>query len=214
VDQIAVITFTEAAAAELAARVRQGLERAMDESTDPQEQTRLHKALQGLHRAHLETIHAFAAGLLRERPVEAGLDPGFEILEGLAAKLAFDEEYDRWLVELLDGDHPEVATAIGRGFDLPKFRQLVETVHEHRSLLPFAQEPPAPAGCDAYLAQLARVVTELRSLLMRAARSRAGHQAQRREEGRLGRPAGMHPIQGTSQGGQGVDPRDPSRASY
>ena len=35
----------------------------------------------GLHRAHVETIHAFAASLLRERPVEAGLDP-FEVLDG------------------------------------------------------------------------------------------------------------------------------------
>src|SRR5262245_1836484 len=76
VDDIAVITFTEAAAAELASRVRQQLENALEESTG-EEHERIHTALTGLHRAHVETIHAFASSLLRERPVEAGLDPGF-----------------------------------------------------------------------------------------------------------------------------------------
>src|SRR5207247_2252277 len=88
IDEIAVITFTEKAAAELAARVREKLEEAREACGDSEERAeehrRLNEAILGLHRARIETIHAFAANLLRECPVEAGLDPGFEVLQGVA----------------------------------------------------------------------------------------------------------------------------------
>ena len=38
---------------------------------------RLERGLQELDRAFMGTIHAFCARLLRERPIEAGIDPGF-----------------------------------------------------------------------------------------------------------------------------------------
>jgi len=168
VDEVAVITFTDAAAAELAGRVRQRLEERLDAAADDTERANLHAALQGLHRAHVETIHAFASTLLRERPVEAGLDPGFEVLNGLPAQIAFDEAYDRWLADLLAGDHPEVATAIRRGFDLKNIRQLVETINGHRSLSPFAAEPLTASAVDAHLRELREKSDELRGLLPKA----------------------------------------------
>src|SRR5947199_8928020 len=48
VDDIAVMTFTEAAAAEIAGRVRQELERALADAGDGEERERLHDALAGL----------------------------------------------------------------------------------------------------------------------------------------------------------------------
>jgi ATP-dependent helicase/nuclease subunit A len=164
VDEIAVITFTEAAAAELAARVRQRLERALAEASGEQERRFVRAALTGLHRAHIETIHAFAAGLLRERPVEAGLDPGFEVLDELAAQLAFDAVYRDWLQDLLSSERPEVVAAVRRGFDLPQIRQLVQTVHDHRSLLPLAPET-APADATGLVAALAEAADRCRRLL-------------------------------------------------
>ena len=114
---------------------------------DADQKQRLHAALTGLHRARLETIHAFAANLLRERPIEAGLDPQFEVLDALGAQLAFDEAYDDWLTELLSRSRPELARAIARGFDLRQIRQLVDAMHANRALLPLAEES-AP-GADA-----------------------------------------------------------------
>jgi ATP-dependent helicase/nuclease subunit A len=173
VDEIAVITFTEAAAAELSARVRQQLEAALEETIDEAARTRVAAALAGLHRAHVETIHAFAAGLLRERPVEAGLDPGFEVLDTLAAQLAFDAAYQDWLHDLLTEEQPQVVAAIRRGFDLKQIRRLVETVHAHRSLLPLAPEPtpPAPVGL---LADLREAADECRRLLPYAGSDETG----------------------------------------
>jgi ATP-dependent helicase/nuclease subunit A len=169
VDEIAVMTFTEAAAAELSARVRQELEDALAETPDGQDRERIHAALQGLHRAHVETIHAFATSLLRERPVEAGIDPGFEVLDDLAAQVSFDEAYSEWLLGMLAQEQPEIVPAIRRGFDLEQIRQLVRAIHRFRSLLPLRYDTAADPNVQRFGEELARSAVELRELLPRAA---------------------------------------------
>lgn len=67
IDELVVITFTHRAATEIAGRVRTGLERAYA-TADPygDEHRRIAAALADLHRARIETIHAFATALLRQ----------------------------------------------------------------------------------------------------------------------------------------------------
>jgi ATP-dependent helicase/nuclease subunit A len=174
VDEIAVITFTEAAAAELAARVRQRLEEALVAATEDGERDHVHRALAGLHRAHVETIHAFAAGLLRERPVEARLDPGFEVLDNLAAQIHFDAAYAEWLHTLLAEERPEIAIAVRRGFDLAQIRRLVETLHTHRSLLPLAPMHAETGAADTLFAEVAESAIRARQLLPSAGQDETG----------------------------------------
>ena len=92
-DHIGVITFTEKAAAELSSRVRERLERAIADEKKPARREQLTDAVRALYRSRIETIHAFAANVLRERPVEAGLDPEYTVLSGLEGDLLFDERY-------------------------------------------------------------------------------------------------------------------------
>jgi ATP-dependent helicase/nuclease subunit A len=143
VHEVAVITFTEKAAAELAARVRQGLDAALSSSTDDAERERLEAAVRGLNRAHIETIHAFAAGLLRERPVEAGLDPGFSVMDELPAQLAFEAAYGDWLNDEMSHDPPPQALieALNLGLDFARVREAAEALHRHRDLLPLPAYP-------------------------------------------------------------------------
>ena len=62
--------------------------------------------MQHLEEAHVSTIHGFCADLLRERPVEAGVDPLFRVLtEGQAERL-FDEAFAGWFQARLE-DPPE-----------------------------------------------------------------------------------------------------------
>ena len=168
VDDIAVLTFTEAAAAELAARLREGLEDALRESTDVAQADRLEAALAGLHRSRIETIHAFAANLLRERPVEAGLDPQFEVLDDLGARLAFDRSYEAWLAELFEEDRPEISTALHRGMEVKHLRELAEQLHEHRYALPLAPlEPPKGDPVAGLLAWLDREAPNIEAICNR-----------------------------------------------
>ncbi len=85
-DQIAAVTFTRKAAAELRERFQAALERDL-RNADPADPARapLAAAIDRIDHAFLGTIHAFAARILRERPIEAGLDPAFEeVLEAEA----------------------------------------------------------------------------------------------------------------------------------
>ena len=75
VDQIVAVTFTEKAAGELKLRLRQRLDEERRATRDSMAADRLEDAVQNLEEAHVSTIHGFCADLLRERPVEAQVDP-------------------------------------------------------------------------------------------------------------------------------------------
>ncbi len=79
---IAAITFTRKAAAELKTRVQDGIERARVKETDPGRKARLEDALASMDALFAETIHSFCMQLLRERPLEAGVPPDFDLMDG------------------------------------------------------------------------------------------------------------------------------------
>ena len=84
VRQIAAITFTKKAAAELSRRFREQLQMAAATTGDDSERERFHTAIAEIDSAVIGTVHAFCDRLLRERPIEAGLDPSFELLDAAA----------------------------------------------------------------------------------------------------------------------------------
>ena len=115
VGEIVAVTFTEKAAGELKLRLRERLDRARAEQTaDPERRKRLDDALKGLEEAHVSTIHGFCADLLRERPVEAGVDPLFEVLTESSSARLFDDAFGRWLQEQLANPPEGVRRALRR----------------------------------------------------------------------------------------------------
>jgi ATP-dependent helicase/nuclease subunit A len=100
VQNIVAVTFTEKAAGELKLRLREALDIARQQAGSPDT---LNAALAGLEEAHVSTIHGFCAELLRERPVEARVDPLFTVLTEPQAERLFDEAFGGWLqVQLQD----------------------------------------------------------------------------------------------------------------
>lgn len=99
VEQIAAVTFTRKAAGQLSQRFRTELERALAQAlrSEPQAAPPLEAAVQAVDRAFVGTIHAFCARLLREHPLEAGVDPGFEELGEAEAKRLVEEFWTSWL---------------------------------------------------------------------------------------------------------------------
>ena len=59
-------------------RLRSEIEKARSKATR-EERGRLDRALEELELARIGTIHAFCGDLLHERPIEAGIDPLFEV---------------------------------------------------------------------------------------------------------------------------------------
>ena len=115
VGGIVAVTFTEKAAGELKLRLRERLDNArVAAGLDAEERGRLDQALKRLEEAHVGTIHAFCADLLRERPVEAGVDPLFEVLTEPGSARLFDEAFARWLQEVLANPPDGVRRALRR----------------------------------------------------------------------------------------------------
>ena len=101
--RIVAVTFTEKAAGELKLRLRGEIERARH-NTELLSDARLRfdEALKQLEEARIGTIHSFCADLLRERPVEARVDPMFEVAPEDVAGEMFDAAFDRWFERVLD----------------------------------------------------------------------------------------------------------------
>lgn len=112
-ENIAAITFTIAAASELRQRVRAELEIRLDEArrdSNVQGQAVFSSALTSIDSAFIGTIHSFAQSLLRERPLDVGLPPVFELIDEVQGVELFQQEWDEWLEDTLE--NPEFSNAV------------------------------------------------------------------------------------------------------
>ena len=100
-EQIVAVTFTHAAAGEMKLRLREELGKAGQSAAD-------------LELAFVGTIHSFCARLLRERPVEAGVDPRFVELDEQGAVGLFAVVFRRWVERRLSEPSPTLRRAITR----------------------------------------------------------------------------------------------------
>jgi ATP-dependent helicase/nuclease subunit A len=162
--ELVVITFTEKAAAELSTRVRDALERRARQVAGA-ERERVLVAARELYGARIETIHGFATSLLRERPVEAGIDPLFEVLDDLSGRLHFERAYERFQDQLLSEPREELETALRRGFTLTELKESCKTVSEHRYLLPLADQQYDGLTVAGAVASFVDIADELEQML-------------------------------------------------
>ena len=131
VDRIAAVTFTRKAAAELRQRFQVELERvAAGLAPEHPDHGVLQRAIRDVDLAFLGTIHAFCAKLLRERPLEAGLDPGFREVQESEAERARRGFWVEFLERLATDGDPRLGELERLGI-LPglledAFRELVE----------------------------------------------------------------------------------------
>src|SRR5436309_1893889 len=119
--EVVAVTFTEKAAGELKLRLREALEQERADAPDPAIRRRLDLALEQLEEAHVNTIHGFCAELLRERPVEARVDPLFAVLTEPQAIRMYDRAFEAWLQESLQ-DPPEGLRRALRRTSAPAFQ--------------------------------------------------------------------------------------------
>jgi len=130
IAQLAAITFTEAAAAELRDRVREQLEREADaHPLDTAIRARVDRALDHLDDAAISTLHGFAQRILASFPIEAGLPPGFEVADEIAAVVNEREQWGAFLDDLFAdvAFEPTLRRAFTMGLTM---RQLGVVAHE------------------------------------------------------------------------------------
>jgi ATP-dependent exoDNAse (exonuclease V) beta subunit len=114
VDRIVAVTFTRKAAGELKLRLRVELDRARSSAADPDQIGYLEDALARLEEARIGTIHSFCAEILRQRPVEAQLAPGFEEIDEAQAARLYSRAFDHWIQRRLQEMPPALRRALSR----------------------------------------------------------------------------------------------------
>lgn len=93
IGSIAAITFTEKAAGELRERLRKTLDTGPGADSDPSGLRST--ALDRLDAAPIGTIHSFAARLISEYPIEAGVPPLITVVDQLRGQLAFERRWEQ-----------------------------------------------------------------------------------------------------------------------
>lgn len=131
--ELVALTFTEKAAAEMKIRLRQGLEQAKRKAGRDKAGV-FEQALLDFERAQISTIHSFCAGLLRLLPVEAGVPPGFRVLDENAAGGLFERQWEAWL-DRLEISRREIFGHLSRmGISLSALHELAQELNQNRDL--------------------------------------------------------------------------------
>ncbi len=114
---LVAVTFTEKAAGELKLRLRNELETARNRAIgadDRETLKRLDRGLEQLEEAHIGTIHGFCADLLRIRPLQAGVDPMFEMASEEEKLRLYGRAFDRWFERKLADPPPGIRRLMRR----------------------------------------------------------------------------------------------------
>ena len=91
IDQFLVVTFTEAATAEMKRRISARLNKAALEEGDPDAASRLRREALSVGRANISTLHKFCLYILRRNFHRLGLDPAFRPADEVQSSMLFQQ---------------------------------------------------------------------------------------------------------------------------
>jgi ATP-dependent helicase/nuclease subunit A len=150
-EGMAAVTFTRKAAAELRGRFQLALEDELRNAGDDAERReRIVKALSNLERFFAGTIHAFCARLLRERPVEAGVSPGFTELDEIEERLVRQQAWRDYRVQARAAGDADLLELIDAGISAKHLDKAFETVCLYEDVTFAADTAPMPDMATAW----------------------------------------------------------------
>ncbi|MEO8260852.1 MAG: UvrD-helicase domain-containing protein [Acidobacteriota bacterium] len=148
IEHMAAVTFTRKAASELRGRFQLALESQLVSPVGtvglpPDQAARVDAALGNLERFVSGTIHSFCAHLLRERPVESGLAPGFSELDETEDAALRAEAWRDFLAQARTSGHPLLQELRDAGLKTGQLQKAFETICDLEDVeFPTGNAPP------------------------------------------------------------------------
>ncbi len=140
VDRLLIVTFTEAAAAEMKERIRGAIEKKLEECPDNEH---LKQQATLIHNARITTIHSFCLSVVKDHFHAIDIDPGFRTGEEGELKLLRQEV----LGEVLEEKYRQksqrflnFSLAYGSGRDDKKIEELILKIYEFSRSYPDPKE--------------------------------------------------------------------------
>ena len=125
VDELLVVTFTNAAAAEMRHRMATALEEAIEKNPSS---SRLRRQLSLLNKAQISTLHSFCMNIVRQYAYVLDIDPGFRIADTAEAALLRDDVVSRVLEEAYGSENPEPVYRLADSFTSDRDDQAIEVL--------------------------------------------------------------------------------------
>ena len=151
VEHMAAVTFTRKAAAELRGRFQAALEGELDtcvgrgfSRANSDRADRIRAALSNIERTFSGTIHAFCARLLRERPIEAGVAPGFTELDDVEERLMRETSWREFRGQARAAGDPDLALVNEAGIRAKDLDGAFAAVCNYEDVDFPAKDTPAP----------------------------------------------------------------------
>ncbi len=136
VDRLLIVTFTEAAAAEMKDRIRDAIEKTLEQEPD---NINLQRQATLIHSAPITTIHSFCLSVIRDHFHVIDIDPGFRIAEEGELKLLKQDVIE----ELLEACYAngaekflEMAEKLGGGRSDKKLEEEILKLYEYSRSYP------------------------------------------------------------------------------
>jgi len=174
IREIVAITFTNEGAASLKSKIQQELEKAnatgvyspcegVDVTMGEVERRRVRDALAYLPLAPIGTIHSFCLSLLKERPVEAGIDPKFEMNTEGNVVSAFDEAWATFILQSAAARHAFLQFIVDASVPLDAIKEVARIKYTNPDLELYTEEaqPVGDRDITKSFDRVARLVRDM-----------------------------------------------------
>ncbi|ANU22681.1 helicase-exonuclease AddAB subunit AddA [Planococcus donghaensis] len=125
VDELLVVTFTNASAAEMRHRMSNALEKAV---ADNPESTHLRKQLRLINKAQISTLHSFCLQVVKQYAYLLEIDPGFRIAGDTEAALLRDDVLEAVLESAYEGEGADAVYRLADSFTSDRSDQAMEVL--------------------------------------------------------------------------------------